>query len=98
VTNLREQQTCIRAGKPGADNSNPHADYTTVVSGQWPVVSNWPPTTAHWPLTTDHCSILAMKESVGKATFAFEVLQKDSATAARLGLLHTSHGDVQTPV
>jgi len=39
-----------------------------------------------------------MKESVGKATFAFEVLQKDSATAARLGLLHTSHGDVQTPV
>src|SRR5205823_7011945 len=29
---------------------------------------------------------------------AFEVLQKDSATAARLGLLHTSHGDVQTPV
>ena len=39
-----------------------------------------------------------MKESGGKATFAFEVLQKDSATAARLGLLHTSHGDVQTPV
>src|SRR6266496_163390 len=39
-----------------------------------------------------------MNESVGKATFAFEVIQKDSATAARLGLLHTSHGDVQTPV
>jgi queuine tRNA-ribosyltransferase len=39
-----------------------------------------------------------MKESVGKATFAFEVIRKDSATAARLGLLHTPHGDVQTPV
>jgi queuine tRNA-ribosyltransferase len=30
--------------------------------------------------------------------FGFEILHKDSGTGARLGLLHTAHGDVPTPV
>jgi queuine tRNA-ribosyltransferase len=30
--------------------------------------------------------------------FGFEVLHKDARTGARLGLLHTPHGDVPTPV
>src|SRR5512137_1616266 len=30
--------------------------------------------------------------------FGFEVLRKDSRTNARLGVLHTAHGDVPTPV
>src|SRR5512136_975204 len=30
--------------------------------------------------------------------FAFEVLHKDARTNARLGVLHTPHGDVPTPV
>jgi len=30
--------------------------------------------------------------------FGFEVLHKDSRTNARLGMLHTAHGDVPTPV
>ena len=31
-------------------------------------------------------------------SFSFEVLQKDSGTSARLGMIRTAHGDVQTPV
>jgi queuine tRNA-ribosyltransferase len=30
--------------------------------------------------------------------FGFEILRKDSGTNARLGVLHTAHGDVSTPV
>jgi queuine tRNA-ribosyltransferase len=30
--------------------------------------------------------------------FGFEVLRKDKSSAARLGMLHTAHGDVETPV
>jgi queuine tRNA-ribosyltransferase len=31
-------------------------------------------------------------------SFGFKVLQKDSGTSARLGMIRTAHGDVQTPV
>jgi queuine tRNA-ribosyltransferase len=31
-------------------------------------------------------------------SFGFEVLGKDGSTAARLGVLHTAHGDIETPV
>jgi len=34
----------------------------------------------------------------GENAFRFEVLQRDSATGARRGLLHTAHGVVETPV
>ena len=30
--------------------------------------------------------------------FGFEVLHKDARTGARRGVLHTPHGDIQTPV
>jgi queuine tRNA-ribosyltransferase len=30
--------------------------------------------------------------------FSFEILQKDETTGARLGMLHTAHGDIPTPV
>ena len=29
---------------------------------------------------------------------SFEVLKEDARTQARLGILHTAHGDVETPV
>ena len=31
------------------------------------------------------------------ASVTFEILKKDRATGARLGLLHTPHGDIETP-
>ena len=31
------------------------------------------------------------------ASITFEILKKDAATGARLGLLHTPHGDIETP-
>ena len=34
----------------------------------------------------------------GSGKFGFEILQKDSRTSARRGVLHTPHGDVPTPV
>jgi queuine tRNA-ribosyltransferase len=34
----------------------------------------------------------------GSQMFGFEVLRKDKSSAARLGVLHTAHGDVETPV
>jgi len=34
----------------------------------------------------------------GSGRFGFEILQKDSRTSARRGVLHTPHGDVPTPV
>ncbi len=34
----------------------------------------------------------------GLQMFGFEVLRKDKSSAARLGVLHTAHGDVETPV
>ncbi len=30
--------------------------------------------------------------------FGFEILHKDARTNARRGVLHTPHGDIQTPV
>src|SRR5512135_1115086 len=30
--------------------------------------------------------------------FEFEITHRDSATAARLGVIHTAHGDIDTPV
>jgi queuine tRNA-ribosyltransferase len=37
-------------------------------------------------------------EFSGASKFGFEVLHKDARTNARLGILHTPHGDVPTPV
>ena len=31
-------------------------------------------------------------------TFSFDLIQEDSRTAARAGVMHTPHGDVPTPV
>ena len=30
--------------------------------------------------------------------FSFEVIKTDAATGARAGVLHTPHGDIETPV
>lgn len=39
-----------------------------------------------------------MSDALHSQSGGFEVLRKDSGTNARLGVLHTLHGDVQTPV
>ncbi len=39
-----------------------------------------------------------MREESGAGKFGFEVLHRDAGTGARLGVLHTAHGEIPTPV
>ncbi len=41
---------------------------------------------------------MTMAERAASKSFGFEVIHKDAKTGARLGVLHTAHGDVPTPV